>query len=41
MTLNPLINQAKEKMEKSIASIKTELTHIRTGRASPSLLDEI
>ncbi len=41
MALNPLINQAKEKMEKSIASIKTELTHIRTGRASPSLLDEI
>ncbi len=41
MALNALINQAKEKMEKSVTSIRTELTHIRTGRASPSLLEEI
>ncbi|MGC9139184.1 ribosome recycling factor [Athalassotoga sp.] len=41
MAVNPLISQAREKMEKSIASVKTELMHIRTGRASVALLDEV
>ncbi len=41
MAVNPLISQAREKMEKSIASIRTELMHIRTGRASVALLDEV
>lgn len=41
MVVNPLISQVKEKMEKSISMIKMELTHVRTGRASVSLLDEV
>ncbi len=32
---------AKEKMQKSVDSIAEELKHIRTGRPSPALLEEI
>lgn len=32
---------ARERMEKSIAALRSQLTKIRTGRAHPSLLDSI
>lgn len=38
---NSLVKEAREKMQKSIESLKVELTHIRTGRASVGLLDAI
>lgn len=41
MKTHPLISQAKEKMEKSIEAIKNELNHLRTGRPSAALLEEI
>ncbi len=36
-----IIDDTKAKMEKSIDSLRTDLTKIRTGRAHPSLLDHI
>lgn len=36
-----VLNNAKEKMEKSIANYETSLASIRTGRANPSMLDGI
>jgi len=36
-----IINAAASKMQKSLDSLKVELTKIRTGRANPSLLDGI
>lgn len=36
-----IIIDAEERMEKSIAALKTELSHIRTGKANPSLIDGI
>lgn len=35
------LDSAKVKMEKSIAALKKELTHVRAGRANPQLLDGI
>jgi ribosome recycling factor len=36
------INQeAKPKMEKALANLKVELTRVRTGRASPALVDNV
>jgi ribosome recycling factor len=35
------LSEAKSKMEKSLESIANELKHIRTGRPSPALLEEI
>ncbi len=35
------LDGAKAKMEKSIAALKKELSHIRAGRANPQLLDGI
>ena len=32
---------ARERMEKSIAALRSQLSKIRTGRAHPSLLDSI
>jgi len=32
---------ANERMEKSIAALKSQLSKIRTGRAHPSLLDSV
>lgn len=32
---------AEEKMEKSINSFKHELSHLRTGRANPAILDDV
>ena len=36
-----IIDDAKAKMEKSIDSLRSDLTKIRTGRANPSLLDHV
>ncbi len=36
-----LLNSAKDKMEKSLALLKDDLQKVRTGRASPSLLDHL
>ena len=35
------INELRERMDKSIQALKTEFSSIRTGQASPSLLDRI
>lgn len=35
------INTAKEKMEKSVAALESELSTIRAGRANPSVLNKI
>ena len=32
---------AEERMTKSVEAVRTEFTHIRTGKASPALLDGI
>ena len=39
--IDQLINQAKVRMEKSLVSLKSNLTKLRTGRAHPSLLDQV
>jgi ribosome recycling factor len=40
--VNMDINQeAKPKMEKALANLKLELTRVRTGRASPALVDNV
>jgi ribosome recycling factor len=39
--LNAIQNQAKEKMQKAVEALKTELSKLRTGRAHPSLLEHI
>jgi ribosome recycling factor len=39
--INKIKKNADERMHKSIATLKTELLKIRTGRAHPSLLDHI
>ncbi len=36
-----IVGLTKPKMEKSIASLKSELSKLRTGRASPSLIEHI
>jgi ribosome recycling factor len=36
-----IIMDAEERMEKSISALKNELSHIRTGKATPALLDGI
>jgi len=36
-----LVNSAKDKMEKSLTLLKDDLQKVRTGRASPSLLDHL
>ncbi len=41
MKSHPLIKQAREKMEKSVESIRGELNHLRTGRPSAALLEDI
>ncbi len=38
---HPVLNKAKEKMEKSMALLRNELSKVRTGRASTSLLDDL
>jgi ribosome recycling factor len=39
--INQIKNDAKQRMEKSIQSLKTELAKLRTGRAQTNLLDHI
>ena len=39
--INEIHSDAKERMEKSISALKSQLSKIRTGRAHPSLLDSI
>ena len=39
--LNEVIADAAERMEKALDSLRTDLRSIRTGRASPALLDRI
>lgn len=41
MDKNTLLAKAKEEMEKTVFSLQTELQRVRTGRASPALLDDI
>jgi ribosome recycling factor len=38
---NPVLSDAKERMDKSIESFKQEITKIRTGKATTALLDTI
>ncbi len=39
--INEILKDASERMQKSVESLKNELTKIRTGRAHPSILDHI
>ncbi|WP_319782054.1 ribosome recycling factor [Oceanisphaera sp. IT1-181] len=39
--INEIIKDAKERMEKSLESLKGQMNKVRTGRAHPSLLDTI
>lgn len=39
--ISDIMKSAEARMQKSIESLKNELTKIRTGRAHPSLLDHI
>jgi ribosome recycling factor len=41
MMLNEITNEAEHKMKKAIQVIKEELSHIRTGRASSALVENI
>jgi ribosome recycling factor len=41
MDKTELTNKTKESMEKTIKSLQTDLTKIRTGRASTNLLDDV
>ena len=39
--IEDIISDAKNRMLKSIESLKSEMAKIRTGRAHPSLLEQI
>jgi ribosome recycling factor len=39
--MHKLVNEAREKMVKCLKSFEDEIVHIRTGRASPGLLDSL
>lgn len=39
--LDLILEETKEKMEKSIESFKHELSSVRTGRANPTMLDRV
>ncbi|MBL7684719.1 MAG: ribosome recycling factor [Deltaproteobacteria bacterium] len=41
MSSNPLIIDTKNRMDKCLKSLQTELTKVRTGRASTSILDNV
>lgn len=41
MSLDAIYNDVKERMQKSVDHVKYELTRIRTGRATPALLDGV
>ncbi|WP_302157310.1 ribosome recycling factor [uncultured Acidaminococcus sp.] len=40
-TIEELQNKTQEKMDKALQALRNELTNIRTGRATPSLLDQV
>jgi ribosome recycling factor len=39
--IDDLLQDARERMEKSVEAIRGEMASVRTGRASPSLLDRV
>jgi ribosome recycling factor len=39
--INDIVKESIERMKKSVDSLRTELSKIRTGRAHPSLLDHV
>ena len=39
--LPDLLNETRDKMEKTITALRDEFAHIRTGRASSNLVDRI
>ena len=39
--IDELLEDAKERMQKSVDSTRNELATVRTGRASPHLLDRL
>ena len=41
MSKHPILKDADGKMKKSVAKIEEELKHLRTGRPSPAVLEEI
>jgi len=41
MRKHPILKDADEKMKKSVSKIEEELKHLRTGRPSPAVLEEI
>ncbi len=41
MMTNEILNQSKERMNKSVDSYRKELATIRAGRANPSILDKV
>ena len=41
LSMEGIISQAKERMERSIEALKKELVGIRTGRANPALVDRL
>src|SRR6266576_759374 len=40
-TIPDIKKHAQEHMDKTIAGLKTQLSHVRTGRANPGLLDTV
>lgn len=40
-TIEELQTKTQEKMDKALHALRNELTNIRTGRATPSLLDQV
>ena len=41
MTVDEILFDAEERMEKALAKLKQDLTGIRTGRASPGMVDSL
>ena len=41
LTVDEIALNAEERMEKSVESVRTSLTTIRTGRASANMLDRV
>ena len=39
--IDSILREAEAKMAKSIEHLQSELTHIRTGRANPALIDQV
>jgi ribosome recycling factor len=39
--IDPVLREAESKMAKSVEHLGSELTHIRTGRANPALIDKV